>query len=98
MQVTRSKIIALAFALGYLATAVVMWGWDAGGLATISVCLLLPLGLIWFPDEVEAYTRKAADRDYSRMWPATPALVVTFVGWLFLVGYAPLLAYLLGSW
>ena len=94
MQFTRSKIIALVIALGYLVTAIVMWGWDTGGLAIICVCLSLPLAFIWFPEVIH----EVFGREGTRFTTETPAPVVTLVGWLFLVGYAPLLAYLLGHW
>jgi hypothetical protein len=97
LQVTRSKLLELVIALGFLVAAVVMWGWDTEGLAQVCLCLSLPLGFIWFPDEIAAFTRRAAERG-SRFNTPTPAPVVTLVGWLFLVGYAPLLAYLLGRW
>ncbi len=98
MQVTRSKTIAPVIALGYLVTVVVMWGWNPGGLAKVGVALSLPLGFIWFPDKVEVHTRKLATRTYCHIDTETPAFMVTFVGWLFLVGYFPLLAFLLGHW
>jgi hypothetical protein len=94
-QVTRSKILALVIALGYLAAAVAMFGWDTKGAAVICLCLSLPLAFIWFPDEIEAFTAMVAKRPYGRITSETPATMVTIVGWLLLLGYLPLLAYLL---
>lgn len=94
MQVTRSKILGLVIALGYIAIAVAMSGWDTEGVAVICLSLSLPLAFIWFPDEIAAYTRIAA-KGGGRFNTETPASMVTLVGWLCLVGYLPLLAYLL---
>jgi hypothetical protein len=93
MQITLSKVFGLAIALGYIATAIAMSGWDTTGVALI--CLSLPLAFIWFPEEIEAYTAMLAKLPYGRISTETPAFMVTLVGWLILVGYLPLLAYLL---
>ena len=95
MEVTRSKLLGLAIALGYLVAVVAIFGWDTKGLAVICLCVSLPLAFIWFPDEIAAYTAYVARLPYSRMNSETPAPMVTAVGWLWLVGYLPLLAYLL---
>jgi hypothetical protein len=94
MQVTRSKIIALIIALGYLTIFVVAAGWDTKAIATLCIFLSFPLAFIWFPDEIEEQGRIAAERG-SRFNTPTPAPVLIVVGWLFLVGYLPLIAYLL---
>jgi hypothetical protein len=91
MQVTRSKIIALAIALGYLAAAAVMSGWDAKVVASMCLGLLLPLALIWFPKKMGAAPSRVS---FSGIDTETPEIVVTVIGWLWLVGYLPLLAYL----
>ena len=95
MQVTRSKIFGLVIALGYLATAIAMSGGDTKGVVVICLCLSLPLAFIWFPEEIGALTAIVAKRPYGRITTETPASMVTLVGWLCLVGYLPLLAYLL---
>jgi hypothetical protein len=95
MQVTRSKIVALVIALCYLVPAIVMAGWDINAVGVICLMLSMPLVFIWFPEKVEAHTRRLAERTYSEIDTETPAFVVTLVGWVWLVGYLPLLAYLL---
>ncbi len=96
MEITRSKITALVIAIGYLVTAVVMSGWDTEGVAIMCLMLSLPLAFIWLPDEISAYcsptTRFGIGRGFNS---PTPASMVTLVGWLCLVGYLPLMAYLL---
>lgn len=93
MQVTRSKLVALVIALGYFVTVVVMQGWEKA--VVLSFLLLLPVAFIWFPNEIEAFTAMLAKRPFSRTTQETPAFMVTIVGWLWLVGYLPLMAYLL---
>jgi hypothetical protein len=95
LEVTRGKFLGLTIALGYLAAVAAIFGWDANGVATICLCVSLPLVFIWCPDEIAAYTAYVAKLPYSRMNSETPAPMVTAVGWLWLVGYLPLLAYLL---
>lgn len=95
MQITRSKIVALIIALGYLATAIGVVGWDTRGVGVICFLLGTPLAFIWFPEKVDAHTRMLAEETYSEIDTETPAVIVTIVGWVWLVGYLPLLAYLL---
>src|ERR1700675_4643144 len=80
MQVTGSKIFALVIALGYIATAIAMSGWDIRGGAAICLMLSLPLAFIWFPDEIGAFTRLVARRGYGRIDTETPAFMLTLVG------------------
>lgn len=92
MQVTRSKLVALVIALGYFVTAVVVMGW-AEKAAILGYLLSLPLAFIWFPDAIASYTVWVVKHGFRFTTP-TPAPVVTIVGWLWLVGYLPLMAYL----
>lgn len=95
MVITRSKLFALVIALGYVTAAIAMSGWDAKGVGGVSLVSVVPLALIWFPNEIAAYTTFLANRPYGRINTETPAPVVTLIGWLGLVGFVPLLAYLL---
>ena len=57
----------------------------------ISLFLLIPLALIWFPDEIGSFTGYVGrggniDRE-------TPPIMITVMGWIFLVGL-PLFFYL----
>jgi hypothetical protein len=97
LEITRSKLVGLVIAVGYVAAAIATSGWDTKGFAVICLCVSLPLAFIWFPDEIAAYTAYVAKLPYSRMNSETPAPMVTAVGWLWLVGYLPLLAYLLAG-
>jgi hypothetical protein len=91
MKVTPNKLIAVVVAVIYLATSIAVAGWDIEGVAVVCLLLSMPLVFIWFPDVVHNYVGRAN----SRVTTETPELMVTMVGWLWLVGYLPLLAYLL---
>jgi|tagenome__1003787_1003787.scaffolds.fasta_scaffold20906881_3 hypothetical protein len=95
MVVTRSKILAVVIAFGYITVAVVMSGWDTRGVFCIGLIVMVPLALIWFPDEISAYcspnTRFYVGRGFDS---PTPPFMVTLSGWVGLVGFLPLLAYL----
>jgi hypothetical protein len=96
MQITRSKIAALVIALGYLAIVIAASGWDIEGVGIICLLLPLPMAFIWFPDEIAGFLNTFGKGGYTRFNSETPAFMFTLVGWLFLVGYLPLLACLLG--
>jgi hypothetical protein len=52
--------------------------------------LLLPLGCIWFPDEIGGLTGYFKT-GYVNV--ETPGAIISFIGWLFLVGL-PVIIYL----
>ena len=56
MQVTIGKILPLLIALGYLIAMIVHAGSITVDVVKGSVVLLLPLALIWFPDELGSMT------------------------------------------
>jgi hypothetical protein len=95
MEVTRSKVLGLIIALSYLATAIAMAGWDAEGVAIMSLCLSVPVAFIWFPDEIGAFTDIVARGGWGRINTETPPFMISLSGWLFLVVVFPLIAYLL---
>jgi hypothetical protein len=96
MQFTRGKILALVIAIGYLAVPIAVSGWDTEGVAIICLVLSLPLAFIWFPDEVADFLNSFGKSGYTKFNSETPAFMLTLVGWLCLLGYLPLLAFLLG--
>jgi hypothetical protein len=86
MQVTIGKILSLLVAIGYTVLAI-----KAGGMYGLkcSTVLLFPLVLIWFPEDIGSLT------GYFRSGYVnvqTPAIIVSFIGWFFLVGF-PVLIY-----
>jgi hypothetical protein len=90
MEITRGKILAALLALVYLATAIATAGWDAKGVAAICFCLALTLALIWFPEEIGEMLGHG-----GTIYKPSPPILISFVGWLFLLVGWPLIAYLL---
>jgi hypothetical protein len=86
MQITIGKILGLVVAICYATFAIKHNGvaglkWSAG--------LLLPLAFIWFPEEIGSLT------GYFRTGYVnvqTPEIIISFLGWFFLVGM-PMLLY-----
>jgi hypothetical protein len=95
MVITRSKIFALVIALGYVTAAIAMSAWDAKGVGGVCLVSIVPLALIWFPDEISAYCSPDIRFGIEGFNSPTPPVMVSVVGWLGLVGFVPLLAYLL---
>ena len=56
MQITIGKIVALLIALGYVIAMIVHAVGVTVDVAKGCVALLLPLALIWFPDELGGVT------------------------------------------
>ncbi len=88
MQITIGKILSLLVALAYVAFAAF-----AGGVHAVKYCLglVVPLAFIWFPEEIGSLTGYF-DSGYVNV--KTPALIMSFLGWFFLLG-VPLIIFLL---
>jgi len=89
MQVTIGKVGSLLIAVGYAVFVIV--GGGVEGLKW-AAALLIPLALIWFPDEIGSATGYIAG--HLRVDAETPPVLISIMGWLFLVGF-PVLFYLL---
>jgi hypothetical protein len=86
MQVTISKVAALLLAIAYMiAAAFSKEGLPFAG--TVAVGVLIPLALIWFPEEIDSWTRLGRARWFRglRMLPSPPWMLA-MMGWVFLVG------------
>jgi hypothetical protein len=87
-----SKIIAVVIATAYL-TGMVLHDHEINrGVLSLSILLLIPLSLIWFPEEIGGYIGGAGHGGYIDA--ATPSALMSFVGWFFLIGM-PVVLYLL---
>jgi hypothetical protein len=88
MQITIGKVLSLLVAIGYTILAVI-----AGGMYGLrcSAVLVLPLGLIWFPEEIGSLTGYFKT-GYVNV--QTPAIIISFIGWFFLVGL-PVILYVI---
>jgi hypothetical protein len=88
MQITIGKVLSLAIAITYTIFAVMRLG--VAGLKW-SAALLLPLSLIWFPEEIGDLT---GSFPFGYINVRTPAIMVSIMGWVLLVGL-PILLYLM---
>ncbi len=88
MQLTFGRILSVVIAVVYTVLALslgglVYWKW--------SLTLLLPLALIWFPEEIGSVTGYYKT-GYVNV--QTPGAFVAFMGWFILVGL-PVIAFVL---
>jgi hypothetical protein len=88
MQVTIGKFLSLLVATGYIVIA-----FTTLGIHGLEYCigLSVPLAFIWFPDEIGELT------GYFRTGYVnvqTPGPIISFLGWLFLVGLPVLLYFI----
>jgi hypothetical protein len=81
MEITFGKILSVVIAAAYVLFAIPEAGWGA-----IQVCIAvaLPLALIWFPKECGSF-KGFVGRGYVNQ--ESPAVLVSLLGWLFLVGF-----------
>jgi hypothetical protein len=86
MEVTISKVAALLLALAYIIAAGVS-GQGLSFAGTVAVGLLIPLALIWFPDEIDSWSRLWWRGGFRglRMLPSPPWMLA-MMGWVLLVG------------
>lgn len=94
MPITIGRILSLLVALAYLAGAVVAEQRLSPAIVVLSAVLLLPLGMIWFPDEFGSFTGYVGRGGFIDT--DTPPYLVSFLGWFFLAGI-PLLLYFISS-
>ena len=93
MQITIGKILGLIIALGYAVAMIVHAGGVTVDVVKGCVALLLPLALIWFPNELGGFTGYVGRG--GNINTETPPILVSIMGWFFLVGFLVLM-YLLG--
>ena len=100
MVITVSKLLAVVIAIGYFVTAVVVEKPRLSEDIMLLLGLLVPLGLIWFPEIGSSWPRKKTvlgtyeDSFGSRTgpWRNSPAWMVALMGWFFLLGL-PIILY-----
>lgn len=93
MDINRSKLVGLAIALAYFSLGITINGWDAKGVLGLLLTLSLPLALIWFPDEISETLgpfRWGGQSDRE-----SPPVLLSAMGWLWLLLVLPLIAYFL---
>ncbi|HEY2416205.1 MAG TPA: hypothetical protein VGI40_28450 [Pirellulaceae bacterium] len=77
-----NKIAAVVVAFCYL-IAIAIHQRAVTPMVPLAVVLLVPLGLIWFPEELGCFTGYVSRGGYINN--ETPPTLVAFMGWLFLV-------------
>jgi len=93
MQVTIGKLLSLLITLGYVIAYIVASGGIEVGVLRLCVYLLIPLALIWFPDELGGFTGYIGRG--GNIDTPSPSILISFFGWLFLVGI-PVLGFWFG--
>jgi hypothetical protein len=76
-----SKVAAVVIALCY-SVAVAIHEWALAPMAAIAVMLIVPLGLIWFPEEIGSISGYIGK---GQTISETPPGLVSFMGWLILI-------------
>lgn len=91
MQITIGKILSLLIAAAYTATLIFQAHGVTFGVGRTTLILLIPLALIWFPDEIGSFTGYVGRG--GNIDTETPPIMVTVMGWVFLVGMPALVYY-----
>lgn len=89
MQLTIGRILSLVIAVIYASVAIGLGGF---GYWKWSLTLLLPLALIWFPEEIGSLTGYYKT-GYVNV--QTPGAIISLIGWFILVGLPVLLVVLM---
>jgi len=89
MQITIGKVLSLLVTIGYVGFVI---NNGAAHDLTLLLTLSLPLALIWFPEEIGNLTGYFKT-GYVNV--QTPGVIVSFIGWFFLVGLPVLLYFML---
>jgi hypothetical protein len=90
MQVTVSKLVAIAIAAAYVIAGFALEkGWAFA--LTVAGGTLLPLALIWFPEFLGGLTGWGTRAPVDR---PSPSNLVVGMGWLFLLGLPALILFL----
>lgn len=76
-----NRILSLIIYAAYLIVAII--NGDKGTWPIASVALLLPLGCIWFGDELGGYVGLASNLIFIS--DTTPGIFIQIIGWVFLL-------------
>ena len=93
MQITFGRSLSLVIAAGYAVAMIVHAHGVSESVCKGCIILLLPLALIWFPEELGSmtgYVGRGGNIDTE-----SPPILVSIMGWFILVGL-PVLMYFLG--
>ncbi|MCB1224386.1 MAG: hypothetical protein KDK99_01125 [Verrucomicrobiales bacterium] len=84
MTVSWSKLLALLLVIAFAITGFMQAGGVTIGAVKSSLGLLVPLALIWFPEELGQVTLPLARG--GNVDTATPPVLISLAGWFLLVG------------
>ena len=93
MEVTKGKLLSVVVAVAYVIYLIAA-GASLGATGVISLPLLLPLSLIWFPDEFGDFTGYVGRGGNIRT--KSPGYLISAAGWFFLIGWPVLVRHLAG--
>ena len=82
MQITVGKVLSVLIAVAWATACIIDLG--VTQLLWCLIALLLPLALIWFPDEIGSFTGYRAG--HSQVDAKTPPILLSVMGWFFLIG------------
>ena len=91
MQITIWKVLGLLVAIGFV-IAMILEGGVGMNIAQGSLALMLPVALIWFPEEFGSFTGYIGRG--GNINTETPPILISTIGWLILLGI-PFLVYVL---
>ncbi len=90
------RVLSLVIAIGYVAAAIVSEVIDkhrvSPAILGFIAFLLVPLAMIWFPEEIGSFTGYAGRGGYVDT--ESPPILISVLGWFFLVGMPILLCVL----
>ena len=93
IQISIGKILSLLIVAACVVSGILAEHGFTADVFKASIALLLPLVLIWFPDQIGDATGYLIG-NFMRVDTPTPAILISIMGWFFLIGL-PLLLYLL---
>lgn len=88
-----SLVIAIAYVAVSVVTEIVTEHHVTPAILQLVAILLFPLAMIWFPEEIASYTGYMRG---SYIDTETPPILISIMGWFFLVGM-PCLLYMIWS-
>lgn len=91
IQITIGRILSLLIAIGYATCVIIGAHGFTADVFKCCIALLFPLALIWFPEQIGGATGYFAGH-MMRVDTPTPPILISIMGWLFLVGL-PILFY-----
>jgi hypothetical protein len=84
MKITIGKLVSLLIAAAFGCVMIIESHGVTFDMVRTSIILLIPLSLIWFPEEIGSFTGYVGRG--GNVDTETPPIMVAMMGWFFLVG------------